>query len=179
MNALEYPVSAEQLRLHPEMASRLRVEFSVRWKYVRFDTPDNLCDVDPGLYRREAEKAVAEWQEIRESVGAILRREMSDLVSGMMQKLADDGKRKVIRKTFLPKITDWLKTFNDRNIVDDARLRTLADEMRQLLEGVDKETLASDTQMRASMRAGFQSIQTTLTTMLVDRPTRAISFVDE
>lgn len=178
-SALDYPVSADELRLYPEKADLLREQFSVRFKYVRFTTPNELQTVDPMLFRREAQKAVAEWEDFRQNVTVILRNEMMELVNGMVTKLNNDGKRKVFRGTFVPNITQFLETFNDKNIVDDAALRQLVNQMRALMEGVNVEGLKTDADLRARISAGFRQIQTSLTTMLTDRPTRAISFVDE
>ena len=160
-NAMDYPVSSHDLRAFPEKEVLLRRQFTADRRYIEFSVSSDLREIDPQLYREEMRKAAREWQELRDGISHLLRQEMSDLVTDMLDKLTgktDKGRQKVVRATFLPRVNDWLSVIQSRNIVDDARLSALADQMRDMLKGVDETALKQSQDCRGAIQQGFQCI---------------------
>lgn len=181
-NPLDYPISSHDLRAFPEKADLLKRQFTADRRYIEFGVAAQLRQIDPQLYRDEMRKAAKEWQELREGISHMLRQEMSGLVTDMLDKLTgktDRGRQKVVRATFLPRINDWLSVITSRNVVDDAHLTRLAEEMRGLLSGVDETALKKSDDCRGAIQQGFQCIASELSQMLTARPTRLIRFDDE
>lgn len=160
-----------------------REQFSMRWRYVTFDTPKNLKEVSAELYKREQEKAEKQWQAIISDVTALLRGEMAGLVEHMLQALTPDptGKKKRFHATILGEhanggagnITDFLKMFEARNITDDAELAKVVSKARALLEGVDADSLKTNEDLAAKVKTGMQSLKQELGKLVKDAPGRA------
>ena len=65
-----------------------------------------------------------------------------------------------------------------KNIADDKELKTLVGKAKDLLKGVDPEILRDDEAARQQVHAGMAEIKETLDKLVVERPTRMISFED-
>jgi len=182
---LEYPdlVIAAQGRLRglfnsadypaPEV---VRTGFSFEWRYITFRVPDTLAAIDRTIFAREREKAAAQWNEAARSIQNLLRANMAELVSHMADRLTPDagGKPKVFRNTAVSNLSEFLRHFDARNVIDDQELTAVVEQARRLLEGVSPDTLRSSQDIRETVRAGFSGLQRNLDAMISDRPARRI-----
>jgi hypothetical protein len=168
-DASEYPTVEE-----------IREAFKITWRVISWDTPANLKNVSKAVYEEEQKKAAASWKEMQADMQQILRVSMADLVDHLVDKLTPDekGKKKVFRDTAVTKIQEFLATFDARNVTNDVELKAMALKARNLIEGVDAQTLRDSRGTRENVRAGFEKIARAFDTMLVDKPTRSISFED-
>jgi hypothetical protein len=165
---------------YPE-SETVRTLFDLRWSYVAFETPGRLKTLNRALYDREAAKMAQSLQDAAEDIRAALRTAMADLVADMMEKMSDreGGKPKIFRDSSVAKAQDFLATFAARNLTDDVDLARLVDQAKALVAGQDPETLRASSDLRATIRAGFEQIQTAITPMLTAKPRRSVSFTDQ
>ena len=75
-------------------------------------------------------------------------------------------------------LNDLLDTFQIRNIADDVELASLVEQMRRLAAGVGAEDLRSDDKLRQAWAGELARIETSLSSMVIDKPTRQITFDD-
>ena len=160
--------------------SRVRAMFYLDYRYFNLSTPSKLRDFSITLFREERDKAARLWQETMEEGRQYLRGLLLELVKHARERLepTPDGRPKVFRNTMLKNIGDFLDTFQIRNIADDRQLAELVEEMRRLAAGVAAEDLRSDDQLRQAWAGELARIEGTLASMVIDKPTRRITFED-
>lgn len=159
---------------------KVRAAFQMSWSYQAVSTPRILQAISPALFEQEAEKIREQMQEASAAIRDALRQGLADLITHMVDRLTPtDGKPRVFRDSLVGNFTDFLRTFDARNITDDGELAKLATNARQLLEGIDPAALRTTDGTRDKVRAGMEQIKQQLDTMLADRPERAISFEEE
>jgi hypothetical protein len=157
-----------------------KAAYGVSWNLVSFGGPSALQKIDAALYERNAAEFAATIAEAGEEIRQLLRVELADLVNSMVERLSGekDGKPKVFRDTLVKNVSEFLQTFEARNITSDAQLQRLVADARKLLDGVDPDTLRKSKDVRATVADGMARVKEQLDTLLVDRPGRAISFDD-
>lgn len=153
-----------------------RASFQYSWKYVEFGVSSGLKNVSAEMYKREQEKAQAQWVEASDSIRQLLRAGMAELVNHMAERLSPtaDGKKRVFRASSLENLDGFIATFDARNLTNDTELRNLVEKVKALTEGLDPEVLRSDDNLRANMQKSFEAVKTDLDKLVVDAPTRRI-----
>ena len=112
----------------------------------------------------------------------LLRVQMFELVSHLHDRMTGEGKNgkpKVFRQTMTENFKDFLNVFESRNLTDDDDLKTYVRQARQLLDGVDADSLRRSAALRAEVGESFGAMKTQLAQMLTDRPSRAISLAED
>lgn len=181
----EYPqlVEEAQRRLrslfraedYPPLES-LRGAFALGWRYVALRVPETLAVVDRGIFAREREKAARQWDEAAQTIQALLRANMAQLVQHMTQRLSPDadGTPRIFRDSMVGNMSEFLRNFSARDVTDDVELAALVERARALLDGVDPATLRQSDDLRATVCEGFGEIQRNLDRMITNRPARRI-----
>ena len=159
---------------------RVRASFSMQTRYITFDTPKKLKGVNPEIFAREVEKVRESVANCTEDIKNALRENLLKHVEHMFDKLSEkpDGSKKIFRDSSVNKLKEFLVDFNELNITNDQELAELVEKARQLMEGVDPDSLRKNVDVAQKIKTGFESIKTDLDTMLVDRKKRNISFED-
>ena len=161
---------------------RLEMAFRMDWRYVAFSVPGALKTVSRELFRKEQQKAANQWQEAMEEIRALLRTHLAEMVNHMTERLSGSGKEgkpKIFKNTLVTNMTEFLDCFEARNLTDDKELSDCVKRARELLSGVDAQTLRTSAALRESLRNGFCSLQGTLDSLVISRPSRAFSFEEE
>jgi hypothetical protein len=155
--------------------------FGITWRYISFDVPVSLEQVSRDVYQQEQAKAAKSWDAAREVWQQLLRKEFSEVVGHLVERLSPskDGKKKVIRDSAVANVSEWIGTFNPRNIQGDAELKALVDKANALVKGVNPDVLREDERARNTMRASFETIKSTLDTLVVLKPSREVSFDED
>lgn len=153
----------------------LRNSFGISWKWVTFDVPENLPE---SIFKVEREKAEKAWEEASESIKQALRESFMKLISHAKEKLTPipGEKQKIFRDSLIENIEDFLRTFNDRNIVNDTDLQGLVEKAKGIL--INPDNLRKDVSLRAKVAADFSEIEKNLDAMIITRPSRKFSFDD-
>jgi hypothetical protein len=161
-------------------SSKVQNSFGVEWGFVQLSTPTSLASVNTALFEREREKIAKQWEDTMFEMQNVLREQMSELVAHMVDRLTPEpnGKKKIFRDTLVTNLTDFLRTFNARNITDNAQLEELANKAASILGGVDADHLRNNNWSRREVRDSFSRIKEQLDTMVIERPTRGIELGD-
>jgi len=109
-----------------------------------------------------------------------LRALMLELVKHARERLepGPDGKPKVFRNSLVKNIDEFLDTFQMRNIADDTELAGLVSQMRSLAAGVVPADLRTSDSLRRPWAAELGRIETSISSMIVEKPSRQIRFAD-
>lgn len=162
-------------------SERVRAAFTFDWQYVTFSTPGKLKEISAAFFEQEQQKMVAKVAEATGEVRQVLRAAMQEMVSHMVERLTpgEDGKTKTFHKTSVENLMEFMRTFDARNITDDAQLKALVDQAGALLEGINPKALRDNDSLRAGVQSSLAEIKTALDTMIVEGGNRLISFDEE
>jgi hypothetical protein len=163
-------------------ADYIRNAFKLSWRIIGFTTPTSLKELDRALYDRECKKAAEQWAESWKNIEQLLAWNLADLVEHLIGRLEPDektGKKKTFKDSAVTKIQDFLNTFDARNIGNSTELKALVDKTRVLIADVNPEQLRTSPRTRDTVAKGFEKIADLLDPMLVEKPTRAISFEED
>jgi hypothetical protein len=155
--------------------------FSVRTRYLSFDTPGALSDIKRSIFERERAKAEAEWSDALSECREILRVQMQELLDHAIERLTpgEDGKAKIFKESTIANLDSFLTLFEDRNITNDAQLSTIVQDVRRIMGGLSAADLRKDAASRASVAEQFAQAKALLDTMIGQRPDRQFSTIDE
>jgi hypothetical protein len=153
---------------------RVRGSFNVRWSYFAMNTPQVLQTISAKLFTREQAKATVQWNEMLEEIRDGLRLTFKELVDALVDRLTPrpDGTRKKL--VGVERLLEFLDTFSKKDVADDARLRTLVEDVRGLLAGQDITLLRKNQGLRELVQDQMQSVKVVLDTLVEDAPIRKI-----
>lgn len=162
-------------------ASAIEDEFELVWRVVEIGTPDKkLRSISKALYEKEKKKAEETWSNAVGQITQALAQAMLEPVAHLAEKLGGgDEKPKRLRVTALQHVTEFLDTFDGRNLTQNSDLDAIVKKAKALLQGVDVKQLKDDDKFRKQFAADFKTIKSGLDKMLEDKPGRAISFSDD
>lgn len=155
----------------------VRDKSRVAYKYVTFDTPATLKGINSALLAREVQKAQAEAAAARDAAVALLREEMSKMVSVLADAFVPgpNGRKKGLKPATLDKVTQALDLFAARNIAQDEDLQGFVDQARALIAGKDAATLKAEAK-EGTVVAQFQAIRENVAKLVAEGPSRIIDF---
>lgn len=156
------------------------IVFYLDYRYFSMATPGSLGDFSVRLFEQEREKAAQLWDDtMAEGIG-YLRNIFLELVRHAAERLSpdEDGKPKTFQKSTIDKLKEFLETFEIRNIADDRELAPLVARMRNLLQGVDAESLRTSDLLRERMAQQLTKIASQVDQMPAVKRTRLITFED-
>ena len=154
--------------------------FTFDMQYLSLQAPTVLGNINEKIFEREQEKVAGQFRSAVEMSLQSLRVGMAELVGSLADQLAANptGKKKSVRKVSVEKVVDFLRVFDARNLADDTALADLVKKAKGLLEGADMQSLRTDDAIRDQVAKGFAEIKESLSTMIVEKPSRAITFDD-
>lgn len=163
---------ARDYRTEAEVASA----FAFNWDYVSFAAPDLLQSVDGALFDEARQRTDSRFESAYDEVRVVLRETLRQATDEMVRRLTPDadGKPKVLRSTALRDLTDFLGTFDLRNVTDDAELGAVVARLRAVTEGVDVDSLKDLGRVRSQVLAEVQAATDALGELVV-KGRRAIS----
>lgn len=157
----------------------LRAAYRLEWQYVTLAAPDQLKALNAEVFEREKARLQSQWDDAIDTMRDALRAGLTELVNDMVARLSD-GDKKFKPTKLLERFTEFLDTFDARNITDDDDLAALAQQARTLLNGVDTDTLKKSPEVRAQVFGGFQVAKAQLAELeTTAKKARRISFDDE
>jgi hypothetical protein len=184
-----YPASVREVRAQLKgmydprdypSAESVRAQFRFEWQYVTTGVPGQLKAINAALFEQEREKASLKLRDAAEECRQVLRAGMLEIVRHMTERLqpSEDGKKKVFRNSLVENVNAFLRTFEMRDVTDDAEMAGLVKKARDLMNGVDPETLRDDELIRRQVQEGFTKLGNALEPLVVERGTRAIELED-
>lgn len=151
-------------------------EFAVRWDFPSVEPPDYLRQLSPELYRQEAARVAARFDEAVQLAETAFIEELSKLVAHLTERLTgeDDGKPKVFRDSAVENLTDFFDRFRRLNVRSNDQLDELVGQARTIIRGVVPQSLRDDTSLRQKVAGELAGVGSLLDGLLVDRPRRNI-----
>ena len=152
--------------------------FGIEHYWVAFGTPDNL----PAEIRENAaQKLNAKFAEVEQEIIFAAREGFAALVGHLVERLQPgaDGKAKTFQKGTVENLIEFINTFSNRNLLNDAELDNLVEKARDAIAFVTPQGLRDSAQLRKSTSAAFESIKAEADKMIVERPGRKFAFDEE
>lgn len=162
-NPADYPVSLCGL-------------FDVAWDYPSVEPPDYLRQLSPELYRQEAERVQARFDEAVRLAEQAFLDELSRLVAHLAERLTgeQDGRPKVFRDSAVENLTDFFDRFRQLNVRSSEQLDELVAQARQVIRGTRPQQLRDSQSLRQQVAGELSRVESALDALLVDRPRRNI-----
>lgn len=151
--------------------------FTASTRIFTIGAAEKLKSIRADIFQREQEKAAAQWTEVLSESRNVLRAEFSDLVTHLTERLepGTDGKKKRFNASLVENLDEFLRTFNARDIVNDADLKAVVEKARAALAGVTPERIRDSRFTRQAVADAFTQIKETVDG-LVETPTRRFDF---
>lgn len=154
---------------------QLQDAYTMNWQYVSLNAPGQLNAIDGALFRREQDRLKKQWDEALDDMRDALRVGLAELVDDMVKRLTaaggEDAKRFKPSK-LLDRFTEFLATFDARNVTSDAELAGLAAKARQILRGVSSETLTQAADVQVRVKKEFGAVQAALASLEIESASR-------
>jgi hypothetical protein len=157
----------------------IRKRYTFDWQYTTFSVPGQLKNISSALFEAEQQKAAATMQAATEEITSLMRETLLKLVSHLQARLSpgDEGKPKILRESAVDNLTQFLNTFDLRNVTNDADLASQVAKARALIGGHDANALRNSDVLKTQVLAGLDSIMDSLSGMVEEKPGR--KFRDE
>ncbi|MET0742986.1 MAG: hypothetical protein ABWY78_06410 [Microvirga sp.] len=186
LDAYEADIAAARLKLGDlfntlEYASpdSVRDAFGASVRYFTLGSPAGMERIRADIFRREEEKAADQWRAVMDESRAVLRAELAELVSHMVERLepSEDGKKKRFNASTVENLDEFLRDFGKRAIADDPDLQAIVTQAREALSGVSVSRIRDSWRERRDIRAKFEEVKTKLDALVVTGG-RVYSFED-
>jgi hypothetical protein len=157
---------------------QIRSAFSVNVRYMTFNVPAALKELNTKLFERERQKIEKQWAQAADEIQNALRVAFSGLVDHMVDRLGyeDNGKPKTFRDTLVDKMEDFFHTFEARNLTNDGQLKALVDKARRVMRGVSANDLRNLDTVRSSVSKRFEELKSEVDKNIVVKSTRKFGF---
>lgn len=132
------------------------------------------------LWDRERRRAESMWGSTFVEVQSALRAAFRDLVARLAERLEGQptGKKKTFHDSTIEKITEFIELFEKRNVANDAEMQNLVGRAREVLSGRTPDDVRKSDAVRVQVAREMTRVTTALDRLLIDAPTRRISFDD-
>jgi hypothetical protein len=156
----------------------IRSKFGFTWQYLEMSGPSEANVLDYEMYEREKVRFEGLMNEAKELALTSLREEFAGIVNHATERLTgvqSQGKPKVFRESLITKFEDFFATFDDRNaLFYDETLKTMVEQAKDALIGVDVDDLRNDSILRKTVRDSLAAVQTEMDKALTEAPRRKI-----
>lgn len=154
----------------------LRDEFGMSWEFPSVDPPDYLRRLSPALYREEAARVAARFDEAACLAEQMFLAELNDLVSHLSERLSgqDDGKPKIFRDSAVENLTEFFERFRHLHLGGEDQLEEIVSRAESVLRGVDAQQLRDAPRLRGRIVDNLADVRRALDDQLVDQPRRSV-----
>jgi hypothetical protein len=154
----------------------LQEEFGMSWEFPSVDPPDYLRRLSPALYREEAARVAARFDEAARLAEEMFLAELNDLVSHLSERLSgrDDGKPKIFRDSAVENFTEFFERFRRLHVGGEDQLEEIVRRAEAALVGVDAQQLREAPRLRERLVDNLAAVRQALDEQLVDQPRRNV-----
>lgn len=169
--------SAFNIRHYPTREQVLAA-YRIEKRWLTMSTPQSLKQISASFFEREKSKAEQSIAVAADGIVKLLAAEAGELSKHLIERLTPDtdGKAKIFRNSAVTNITEFLATFNLRNIGTSEELNSQITKIQKLVDGVDPQVLRDNETLATSLRTGFQQVAAELDKLVVAKPTRMFDF---
>jgi len=150
--------------------------FGIDWDFPSVEPPNYLMRLNPELYAQEQQRVAERFEEAVRLAEEAFISEFGKLVSHLTERLGrgPDGEGKVFRDSAVHNLVEFFDRFRALSVRSNEQLDALVDQARQVVRGVEPQNLRDNDGLRKRVAAELTQVQSTLDSMLVDRPRRRI-----
>lgn len=140
------------------------------------EPPSYLLRIAPEVYQQEQERVARRFEEAVQLAEQAFLAEFARLVSHLTERLGNesDGERRVFRDSAITNLMEFFERFKHLNVRSNQDLDQLVEQAQQLVQGITPQALRDDNQLRAQIATDMAQVQTSLDTLIVERPRRQI-----
>lgn len=134
--------------------ARLREAFYISIEPQARSAPTALRSIDADLYLEAQREIEGSFRRAAEEARLYLRQELLKFLKDTVDRLtakADDGRPKAFHSSSVEKIEEFVKFFDDRNVLKDGEMQGLVERLRKVMKGVDVEAIRDDAKFRAQV----------------------------
>lgn len=163
-NPLEYPAPEEMRRM-----------FDISWNWIAFTVPEALPE---SLRKAETDKMERQFADASEEITLALRVGFQELIAHAADKLKTEPgeKPKRLYDTTISNVQEFIDSFQNRNITNDAELAVLVSKAKEILIGVTPQKLRDYAATRAETANKFAEVKATLDGMITTVKGRKFNF---
>jgi len=156
-------------------------EFGFSWDYPAIEPPDMLRELHPDIWARQQAQVAAQFEQAAVAMEAAFAEELQRLVSHLSERLSgdDDGKPKTFRDSAIENFGEFFERFRKVSVGSSEQLDAVITQAMGLLAGKDPKDVRKSGDVRAELATGLAEVQSRLESLIVERPTRKITFDDE
>lgn len=182
-----YPIKVEEARSvlgahfsesdYPD-EDRLRKTFSLSWNWIAFTVPEGL---PLELRQAEQDKLERQFADAGQQITHALRLAFQKLIAHAADVLATPAgeKPKVFRDSVVGNIAEFINTFNQRNLMNDAELAQLVTQAKEILVDATPQKMREQMDTKKSVADQFAAINAKLATMVIEPPSRTFELEEE
>lgn len=169
-NATDYPTADE-----------IRKRYTFDWQYTSFTVPGSLKNISAALFEAEKVKMQETIASATADITALMRETLHKLVGHLQERLApgDEGKPKILKESAVKNLTEFLDTFDLRNVTGDKELAEQVAKARSLVSGTSATLLRSNDALKSTVLSGLDSIMDSLSGMVEVKTGRKFLEEDE
>jgi hypothetical protein len=147
----------------------------VSWDFPNVEPPDYLVALSPDLYEQERARVSSRFEEAVQLAEQAFLDEFIRLVSHLAERVTDqEGESKVFRDSAVGNLRTFFERFRTLNVRSNPQLDELVSEAQRAVRGVVPQELRDSGSLRREVASQLSRVQTSLDSMLVDRPRRRI-----
>jgi hypothetical protein len=149
--------------------------FGVAWDFPSVEPPDYLVQLSPGLYEQERARVAARFEEAVQLAEQAFLEEFARLVAHLTERVTDEGSEgKVFRDSAVNNLVEFFERFRSLNVRSNDQLDALVSEAQRAVRGNSAQDLRDSARLRSEVSARLSRVQTSLDSLLVERPRRRI-----
>ncbi len=151
--------------------------FGVSRDYPNIEPADYLIGLSPDLYRQEQDRVKARFDEAVQLAEQAFLDEFARLVNHLTERISgtnEDGTPKVFRDSAVDNLWDFFERFRSLNVGSNQQLDELVAQAQRAVRGVAAQDIRDRQSVRQEVTQQLARVQSSLDTMLIDRPRRRI-----
>ena len=163
---------------HYPTREQVMAGYRIEKHWLTMSTPQSLKQISASFFEREKAKAEESLKVATEEITKLLAAEAKHLTGHLIERLTPDadGKAKIFRNSAVTNISEFLATFNLRNIGGSEELNAQIGKIKQLIDGIDPESLRANITLKDSVSQGFKDVAGELDKLIIARPSRMFDF---
>ena len=155
--------------------------FWASYQMTAFSSPTVLKKVSPEMFEQEQSRIAGAMDDAVGEIIAMVRGQFASMLDSMIEKLAMDpetGKKKSFKDSSITGFKDFLDSFNTMNVAGDEELAALVAKAKMVMDTTNADELRTNVGMRNVVSKSFDKIKAQMSTLITNKPIRAIDFSD-
>ena len=173
--------SLGELWNYADYPATISQEVGFVWDYPAIEPPDMLKELHPDIWARQQAQVAAQFETAAATMEAAFAEELQKLVSHLSERLSgeEDGKPKTFRDSALTNFGEFFQRFRSVSVSSSEQLDAIINQAMGLLAGKDPKDVRKSDEVRTELATGLAEVQSQLESLIVERPTRKITFEDD